>query len=152
MDKQEKESILQNYYYKTKHPSAFAGPQKLYRILKKKYPGVFTLYFIKKWLKNQDSYSLSKEPRQNFKTARVLVSSIDEQFDADLTSVENLKQYNDGVRFLLFVIDIFSRFLWVKPLLDKTAESILKSIKEFFAERKPLNSEQTKAQNLTTDF
>ena len=63
----------------------------------------------------------------------MLVTSIDEQFDADLTSVENLKKYNDGVRFLLFVIDIFSRYLW-----DKTAKSVLNAIKAVFSERKCL--------------
>lgn len=138
MDRQQKEAILKEYYFQNKNPSAFSGPQKLYRILNKTYPGIFTLYFIKKWLNNQDSYSLSKEPRHRFKTARVVVSSINEQFDMDLTSVENLKKYNDGVRFLLFVIDIFSRFLWVKPLYDKTAKSILEATKHIFSERKPL--------------
>ena len=68
----------------------------------------------------------------------MLVTSIDEQFDADLTSVENLKKYNDSVRFLLFVIDIFSRYLWVKPLHDKTAKSVLNAIKAVFSERKCL--------------
>jgi hypothetical protein len=152
MDKQEKESILQQYYYKLKHPSAFSGPQKLHKLLEKKYQNVFTLHFIKKWLKNQDSYSLSQEPRYKFRTARVLVSSIDEQYDADLTSVENLKKYNDGVRFLLFVIDIFSRYLWVKPLYDKTAKSILQSIKEIFAERKPFKLRTDKGSEFNNRF
>lgn len=107
MDKQEKESILQNYYHKTKRPSAFAGPQKLYRILKKKISRSIYIIFYQEVVRNEDSYSLSKEPRQNFKTAKVFVSSIDEQFDADSTSEGNLKKYTDGVRFLLFVIDIF---------------------------------------------
>ena len=35
-------------------------------------------------------------------------------------------------------MDIFSRYLWVKPLLDKTAKSVLKAIKEVFSERKPV--------------
>lgn len=138
MDIEQKEALLSEYYYNDKNPSAFGGPQKLYRVLQKKYPGEFSLYFIRKWLNNQDSYSLLKEPRHRFQTTRVLVTSIDEQFDADLTSVENLKKYNDGVRFLLFVIDIFSRYLWVKPLLDKTAKSVLNAVKDVFAQRKPL--------------
>ena len=138
MDNEQKETILSQYYYNTKNPSAFSGPQKLFRVLNKKYPGEFSLHFIRKWLNNQDSYSLLKEPRQRFQTSRVLVTSVDEQFDADLTSVENLKKFNDSVRFLLFVNDIFSRFLWVKPLLDKTAKSILKAIKDVFSQRKPL--------------
>ena len=79
-----------------------------------------------------------KEPRHKFKTSRVLLTSIDEQYDVDLTSMEKMKKYNDGIRFLLFILDIFSRYLWVKPLLNKTAKSVLKAIKEVFSERKPV--------------
>ena len=92
MDNQQKERILSDYYYNNKKSSQFGGPQKLFRILQMKYPGEFSLYFIRKWLNKQDSYSLLKEPRHWFKTTKVLVSSIDEQFDADLTSVDNLKK------------------------------------------------------------
>lgn len=80
-------------------------------VLQKKNLRVFTLPFIRKWLNDQDNYLLLKGPRHCFQIAKVWVTSIDEQYDADLTSVENLKKYNDGVRFLLFLIDIFSRYL-----------------------------------------
>ena len=137
MNRTQKEKLLSEYYFILKQPGAYSGPQKLYRILQKTYPGVFSLHFITKWLNNTDAYSLSKEVRHPFKTSRVVVSSIDEQFDADLTSVENLKKDNDGVRFLLFIIDIFSRYLWVKPLKNKTAKSILTAVKDVFLDRKP---------------
>ena len=104
MERTEKEDLLNQYYYNDKNPNAFGGAQELFRVLQKKYPGECSLHFIKKWLNNQDSYSLLKEPRHKFKTSRVLVTSIDEQYDVDLTSVENLKKYNDGIRFLLFII------------------------------------------------
>lgn len=60
------------------------------------------------------------------------VSSINEQFDVDLMYVGNLSKENDGVKYLLFVIDIFSRYLWVKPLKDKTAKTVLAAIKDIF--------------------
>lgn len=129
MDKQQKVALLRKYYFKPKKSSAYSGPKKLYITFQKEYPGTFSLYFIKKWLNSQDSYSLSQEPRHKFKTERVVVSSIDEQFEADLASVENLKKYNNGVRFLLIVIDGFSRYLWVKPLFDKTAKSVMNAMK-----------------------
>lgn len=67
------------------------------------------------------------------------MTSIDEQYDADLTSVENLKKYNDGVKFLLFTIDIFSRYLRVKPLHDKSAKTVLNAFKDVFSQRRPLS-------------
>ena len=38
-----------------------------------------------------------------------------------------LSKYNKGIRFLLFVIDIFSKYAWVVPLKDKKNISIVKA-------------------------
>ena len=35
-----------------------------------------------------------------------------------------LSKYNKGIRFLLCVIDIFSKYAWVVPLKDKKGKSI----------------------------
>ena len=41
--------------------------------------------------------------------------------------MSNITKENDGVKYLLFVIDIFSKYLWVEPLKNKTAKK--KSLK-----------------------
>lgn len=71
---------------------------------------------VRKWLQNQDNYSLQKPVRQTFKKARVVVSGIDDQFDADLADVSNIFHENDAVKYLLIDIDIFSKYLWIQPL------------------------------------
>ena len=38
-----------------------------------------------------------------------------------------LSKYNKGIRFLLCVIDIFSKYAWVVPLKDKKCISIVKA-------------------------
>ena len=38
-----------------------------------------------------------------------------------------LSNYNKGIRFLLCVIDIFSKYAWVVPLKDKKGISIVKA-------------------------
>ena len=38
-----------------------------------------------------------------------------------------LSNYNKGIRFLLCVIDIFSKYVWVVPLKDKKGISIVKA-------------------------
>lgn len=138
MSKQKKEEILKNYYFSISNPAAYSSPEKVYRVLKKRYPGQFSRYFIQKWLDGIDAYSVQKQVRQKFKTPKVRVTSIDSQFDADISDVSNIAKENDGIRYLLFVMDIFSRFLWVKPLKDKTAKSVLEGLKEVFKERKPI--------------
>ena len=86
----EKEKILRRYYFDAKNPAAYAGPQKLFRVLDEKYPGQFTLDYIKQWLNDQDAYSLQKQRRYRFKTTKVRVTEIGQQLDIDLLSMANL--------------------------------------------------------------
>lgn len=133
----DKDAVLQKYYFDPNNAAAFSGPQKLYRVLSKKYPGRFSLYYIRKWLNNQDAYAIQRQVRHRFKTPNVRVSSIDEQFQADLADVSNLSKENSGTKYLLFVIDVLSKYLWVKPLKDKTAKSVLNAMADVLKERKP---------------
>lgn len=133
----EKEKLLEKYYRNVANPAAFAGPQKLYRVLRKKYPGQFSQRDIEKWLNNQDAYAIQRQVRHRFRTPNVRVSFIDEQFQADLASVSNLSKQNLGINYLLFVIDVFSKYLWVEPLKNKTASSVIPAMAKIFQERKP---------------
>ena len=138
MQSSAKKTILEKYYYKVSNPAAFSSPERLYKILKKKYPGIFSKYFIQKWLDGIDSYSVQKQARHKFKTLQVRVNSIDAQFEADLAYVGNLSKENDGINYLLCVIDVFSRYLWIEPLKDKTAKSVLRGLKKIISKRKPV--------------
>ena len=136
MIKSQKEDILTKYYFNTKHPGSYLGATKLSKILNKKYPGLFSVYFVAKWLNKQDSYSLQKQVRHRYTTPRVQVSGLNEQADIDLMSVENISKDNDGIKFLLIVIDIFSRFLLVQPLVNKKTKTVLSAIKNILKVRK----------------
>ena len=138
MPKTDKKTILEKYYYTASNPAAFSSAERLYKVLDKKYPGTFSKYFIQKWLDGVDSYSVQKQVRHKFKTLQVRVNSIDAQFEADLSYVGNLAKENDGVNYLLFVIDVFSRFLWIEPLKDKTAKSVLNGLTTVISKRKPV--------------
>ena len=38
---------------------------------------------------------------------------------ADLADMQLINKFNKGFRFLLYVIDLFSKYAWVVPLKDK---------------------------------
>ena len=133
MTQSEKKAILEKYYYTVSNPAAFSSPERLYKVLQKKYPGTFSKHFIQKWLDGIDSYSVQKQARHKFKTLQVRVNSINAQFEADLSYVGNLAKENDNVNYLLFVIDVFSRYLWIEPLKDKTAKSVLSGLKRIIS-------------------
>ena len=48
----------------------------------------------------------------------------DDQWSADLMDMMKFKQYDDGYSYILMVIDVFSKYLWMRPLKTKTGESV----------------------------
>ena len=66
------------------------------------------------------------------------MEGIDDQFDADLASMSDYEKSNDGYKYLLVVIDIFSRYAWIETLKNKTADSIVRAFNKILSEgRKP---------------
>ena len=63
----------------------------------------------------------------------------DNIWGADLADMQLLSKYNKGIRFLLCVIDIFSKYAWVVPLKDKKGISIVKAFQSILKQsnRKP---------------
>ena len=68
-----------------------------------------------------------------------MVFRIDEQWAADLVEEQNLKTYNKGIRYLLTVVDVFSKYAWVRTLVNKSGVEVEKALKSIFKEgRRPL--------------
>ena len=93
---------------------------------------------IKKWIQKQESYSRNKGIKRKFQRGRVIVAGIDDQFDADLASFISYADENDDYKYLLVVIDIFSRYAWVQPLKDKGSNEVINAFDKILQEgRKP---------------
>lgn len=90
------------------------------------------------FLLSQDPYTLHFPLRRRFKRERVVVSGINDQFQADLLDVGNVHRENDGNKYILAVICVFSKYAWLLPLRDKTASSVIDAFQRVFAERLPL--------------
>jgi transposase InsO family protein len=52
------------------------------------------------------------------------VNNINDVWESDLVDVQGLTKYNDGVKYLLTVIDAFSKFLHIVPLKSKTGKAL----------------------------
>ena len=50
--------------------------------------------------------------------------------------MQAFSKFNRGVKYLLAVIDIFSKYGWLIPLKDKTGKSVASALKTIFKERK----------------
>ena len=80
---------------------------------------------------------LHRPIKRKFKKRQVLVSGIDKIWAADLADMTALSKDNEGVNFLLLVIDIFSKYGWIVPLKNKKGETVANALKTIFKERKP---------------
>ena len=63
----------------------------------------------------------------------VISQGLDFLFDVDLADVSNLARENNGVKYLLIVIDVFSRYLWVQPLKSKQHGPLIEGLRKILA-------------------
>ena len=116
---------MEKIYFDPSHPGSSKGANKLHQAIKDEEKYTIPLSKVKQWLQNQESYSLHKPLHRAFQCLKVIVGGINDQYEADLADMQKLKDKNDGVRFLLVVIDVFSRFMWVKPLKNKLKKTVI---------------------------
>ena len=125
----EKDSLdfLSDYYFDSKSPVAFTSPLAIYREAKKRSLSL-AFHQVKTWLQSKDTYILHKPVRYNFPWNRVIVTGIDDQWQADLVDISSLARFNKEYKFLLTCIDVFSKFAWVVPLKNKTGEFLVNGV------------------------
>ena len=82
---------------------------------------------------------LHKPITKNFRKRRVISYGIDKIWAADLVEIQKFSKWNKGIKYLLMVIDVFSKYGWIVSLKDKKTESVSSAFDKIFkkAERKP---------------
>ena len=83
---------------------------------------------------------IHKPTRVHFPTKKVSVDKIDDTWTADILFLPaSHKEANDGFDSFLVALDVFSKYAWVKPIKNKTSDTVAKAFKEIFKEsgRKP---------------
>lgn len=139
--------VLKALYYSTTHPAGYAGARGILKCTK----GKFKSKDVIKWLESQDTYTLHKPARVNFKRNRYISNNIDQTWEADLNDMRGLAEYNDGVNYLLSVIDVFSKYGFIVPLKNKTNQSVKKAFEFIFEStgRRPENLRTDKGSEFT---
>ncbi|PFX11591.1 putative uncharacterized transposon-derived protein F54H12.3 [Stylophora pistillata] len=77
---------------------------------------------------------LHKPVRRNFRKRRVIVNGIDEIWCSDLVEMQKFAKWNKGYRYLLMVLDVFSKYGWIVPLKNKKSESVAEGFEKIFTE------------------
>ena len=79
----------------------------------------------------------SKPPRRNYPTNKTDVYHIDDIWSLDILDLKDYgPENNRGYRYILVVIDNFSKYGWTVPLKNKNAQTIKDSFDKFFIKSK----------------
>lgn len=127
---------IEKIYFNAKHPAGFGTFASL-----RKYLGPEVKNNdIKSFLMKQESYTLHAPRVKKFKRDFVFVTNIDDVWGIDLIDFRNLKAVNNNFSFLLCVIDVLSKYAWVKCLKNKTGENVKFALEQIIEEsgRQPL--------------
>ena len=79
---------------------------------------------------------LHKPVTRNFRKRRVISYGIDKIWAGDLVEVQKYSKWNKGVKYLLTVIDVFSKYGWIVSFKDKKTESVSTAFGTIFKESK----------------
>lgn len=121
---------LKRIYYDISHPASYGSIAKL----TKEMHGKLTREQIKTWLRAQETYTLHKPMRKRFPRNRYVVSNMNHLWQVDLSDLRSLSQYNDDYKYILCVIDIFSKIAFVRALKNKNVNSIINAFQNIFLE------------------
>ena len=127
---------LSKLYSDPKFPGSFGGAERFYREAVKLYPQI-TRKKIIQFLKSRNVYTLHKQIRKPKKYRRTLTFAPRDLWQIDLLDLQKYKNENRQYRYLCVIIDCFSKYLWVKPLKDKSAKSIVKALALLLMNERP---------------
>ena len=82
--------------------------------------------------------------RRRFPRRHVVVKGFDDLFQADLVEMQPFARMNKGYRYILMVIDAYSKYLWAVPIKDKTGEAVSAAMARVLQERVPRNLQTDK--------
>ena len=87
---------------------------------------------------------LHKRARRNFPRRKVIIKGLHETFQADLVDMQLYTRENSGFKYILTVIDTFSKKAWAVPIKNKDGVSVANAFESILKKNQVCN-------NLCTD-
>ena len=127
------DEILRSLYYDVRSPAGYSSVQKLYTAASEKMPSL-TLKQVEEWLRGETAYTLHRQARRHFKRNPIVSHSIGEWCQADLVDMQSLASSNNGYKYLLTFIDVFSKRATAVPLKSKSMNAVAEALVKIFDE------------------
>jgi transposase InsO family protein len=119
---------LASVYYDPKNPSAFSTLKALYNAVDR----TISKDAISRWLEKQRTFTLHRPKRKRFPRNFYDVDNIGDLWQTDLICWESLAEHNDGHKYILVVIDCFSKFAFTVALKSKNSLDVVNAFKQIF--------------------
>jgi len=116
---------IKKTYLNVKQPGSFSG----LNVLKRQGNIKSKIETIKKSLSTLPAYALHHTRRRLFPRRKIYVPYPNAQWGADLADIQKLSTYNNRYRYILCVIDMFSKLAWMEPIRNKTSKNVTKAFK-----------------------
>ena len=125
---------VKQLYQDPKFSGSFSGQNRFYKTLRKN-NHLVSRKTVGEVLKATDSYTLHKPTRKPTLYRRIYTKGIDYLYQCDLVDLSSLKNENDGFKWIITIIDTFSKKAWAFKMKRKTASSIVEVMTPFFRRR-----------------
>ena len=102
---------------------SYAGITKVYKYYGKQ----LSKDRIERVLSSISTYTKHKEVKSPRSYNPFFIYFKRHQWQLDITYVNSLSQWNDGIKFLLVIIECFSRKIFVRPMMDKSTQTTIES-------------------------
>ena len=86
---------------------------------------------------NQLASELHKPVRRRFEKHIVFAKQVDDIWAADVVDMSSFSRSNKGYKYLLTVINVFSKYGWIVPLKTKTGKEVAQEFWKLFLASHP---------------
>ena len=126
---------LSQLFYNPKE--GLSNVQDLYKRARQK-GHKYTLKQVREWYLNQPVNQIYKQPQKVKRFNKIQSNNYTPgTFQADLMDLQRFSRWNKGYKYLLNIIDIYSRYAWSFPIKSKKPSEIAPFIKQVIDEVKP---------------
>lgn len=77
---------------------------------------------------------LHKPARRNFARRKTVIKGYGDLWQIDLAEMQQYSHQNRGYRYILVVIDCYSKYMWTRPIKNKTGREVTEAMEDIIRE------------------
>jgi len=113
------------------------GRDSLYGYVCRQYIGISRSEVVK-FLDNQELHQINKAvPAKNPIVRRIIIREPHKYLQGDIIDLSVWKNHNNGIPYILTVIDVCSKFAWASAIKNKDSQTMIRALRPIFEREKP---------------